>query len=183
VSNQRRSIVIDGKVTSILLEAAFWNYLDAQAERAALSWAEYVRLVVQEIGPVANRAAAIKEFLLQRAIGIDQDHGTAKQANVILRWEIAYAGSSSTVQVTRQALVSMGRSARCDVIVDDKECSRLHAVAFKVDNAWWLVDLESKNGVWIGKGRVLRCRLKSGQWFTMGESRIRLLEPTRGARD
>src|SRR6185436_5834154 len=55
-------------------------------------------------------------------------------------------------QPTRSFLIQgdaktvIGRDLDCDIVLDDDRVSRRHAHLIFVDGAWWLADLDSKNG-------------------------------------
>lgn len=175
MSSNRRSIVIDGRVTSILLEPAFWRYLDEIARDRGCSWSRYVRQVLHELGDVPNRAAAIKQYLLQRALHENSPASEKLSKAISVRWEWR-SGGHKGVFSSEQTLVTIGRVATCDIVLDDDECSRVHAALFRAAGSWWVTDLDSKNGVWIKGERIQSHRLGPRNWVEMGKSRIRLAD-------
>lgn len=75
---------------------------------------------------------------------------------------------------------TFGRQHPCTVIlVDDPEVSRVHAQLSWRDGGWWLEDLGSSNGTFVGEfAQSLRIsgavRLSAGQIFRVGRARFRL---------
>ena len=62
----------------------------------------------------------------------------------------------------------IGRAAdRSDVVLDDGQVSRAHAVIKRTPNGYNLVDLDSANGVWFGDERVKERILSDGDIFTI----------------
>lgn len=57
----------------------------------------------------------------------------------------------------------LGRSkTNADVVLDDSNVSRQHAAIERAGDAWYIVDLGSTNGIYIGGVRVTRQRLEDG---------------------
>jgi pSer/pThr/pTyr-binding forkhead associated (FHA) protein len=51
-------------------------------------------------------------------------------------------------------VVTIGRSKKCTLVLDDKKVSREHAKLEKTDGVWTITDLGSGNGTKINGGRV-----------------------------
>jgi hypothetical protein len=68
--------------------------------------------------------------------------------------------------------VVMGRSKDADVRIDDPNVSRRHAELQQEGATWWVVDLDSTNGVEVGGRRVKRLKLEDGMSFTIGSTEI-----------
>ncbi len=68
---------------------------------------------------------------------------------------VCLSGSKCGVEyeLSRTATV-IGRSAECDIMVDDQFASRRHAEILRMEDAYQLHDLQSKNGVLIDGKRV-----------------------------
>ena len=73
----------------------------------------------------------------------------------------------------------MGRSRKCDVLLEDGLVSRNHAVFEVVDDQLYLSDLSSRNGTFLNQdpieGRLL---LKHGDKVRVGRSEFLFLDPT-----
>src|ERR1700733_14374728 len=75
----------------------------------------------------------------------------------------------------------IGRSEECEVCINNEFVSRSH-VRISIENGeWWLCDLNSSNGVFLGDQRVLRVALKEGLRIRLGvrgpEVSLRVISP------
>src|SRR4051812_46279349 len=68
--------------------------------------------------------------------------------------------------------VLLGRSRECDIQVEDANVSRRHAELRQEGSTYWIVDLDSTNGVEVNGERVKRARLSPGDSFTVGSTEI-----------
>ena len=66
----------------------------------------------------------------------------------------------------------IGRSKDADVQVADPNVSRRHAELRQEGAAYWIVDLDSTNGVEVKGKRVKRLKLEDGTRFTVGSTEI-----------
>ncbi len=91
------------------------------------------------------------------------------------RTEVIDVGGSNGV-------ATIGRVAGCSICIpDDPEASRQHAKLSRRDGAWWLEDLGSANGTFIGEFAQSRkisaaTKLLPGQIFRVGLIRFKLEE-------
>jgi hypothetical protein len=67
----------------------------------------------------------------------------------------------------------VGRSQRCDYVLEDPNVSRRHFELELRDGDWYLVDLESTNGVRVNGRRVARSQLSPGDEIVVGSSSLR----------
>jgi hypothetical protein len=76
-------------------------------------------------------------------------------------------------------LVGLGRAdargaerqdGRLALKLTDARVSTKHAHLVHDGDAWWLEDLDSKNGTFLGGKRVTRERLSNGDWFQLGHT-------------
>jgi pSer/pThr/pTyr-binding forkhead associated (FHA) protein len=74
-------------------------------------------------------------------------------------------------EVTKRRVV-IGRSKDADVQVADPNVSRRHAELRQEGATYWLVDLDSTNGVEVNGRRVKRLKLEDGTRFTIGSTDI-----------
>jgi hypothetical protein len=102
--------------------------------------------------PQATEAASPVELGIQREIAV-------------LTWE----GKRHEVAKRR---VVIGRSKDADVQVTDPNVSRRHAELRQEGATFWLVDLDSTNGVEVRGKRVKRLKLEDGTRFTIGSTEI-----------
>ena len=68
--------------------------------------------------------------------------------------------------------VVLGRSRECDIQVEDPNVSRRHAELRQEGSAYWIVDLDSTNGVEVNGRRITRAKLDSGDVVTVGSTDI-----------
>jgi hypothetical protein len=68
--------------------------------------------------------------------------------------------------------VLLGRSRECDIQVEDPNVSRRHAELRQEGPSYWIVDLDSTNGIEVNGKRVKRAKLEPGDMFTVGSTEI-----------
>ena len=77
------------------------------------------------------------------------------------------AGSSFNIEKA----VSLGRSIEADITIADNRISRKHILISYKDDAWYLEDLDSSNGTWLGGERVTKAfELENLQHVRIGTS-------------
>jgi len=57
-------------------------------------------------------------------------------------------------RITLTAKIIIGRSSQCDVVIDDMLVSREHAEIQQIKSAFYIKDLESRNGTFVNDTRV-----------------------------
>jgi Protein of unknown function (DUF3662)/FHA domain len=102
--------------------------------------------------PQATEAASPAELGVEREVAV-------------LSWD----GQSKRVGKRR---VLLGRSRECDVQVEDPNVSRRHAELRQEGSTYWIVDLDSTNGVEVNGRRVKRAKLEPGDVFTVGSTDV-----------
>jgi Protein of unknown function (DUF3662)/FHA domain len=83
----------------------------------------------------------------------------------VLTWD------EQTKRVDKRRIL-LGRSRECDIQVEDPNVSRRHAELRQEGASYWIVDLESTNGIEVNGRRVKRAKLDSGDSFTVGSTEI-----------
>src|SRR5581483_11027440 len=82
------------------------------------------------------------------------------------------ANADSMVEITRQR-ITIGRSARNDLCLEDPFASRLHAEVRKKGDSFWLSDLGSANGTLLNDARMTApALLRDGDVIRIGETEI-----------
>ncbi|UFU06643.1 FHA domain-containing protein FhaB/FipA [Ruania halotolerans] len=61
--------------------------------------------------------------------------------------------NGTTLQLSSTAVL-IGRAPGCTLILDDDYCSGRHARIFPGEGQWWVEDLGSRNGTYLGSTRV-----------------------------
>jgi hypothetical protein len=74
-------------------------------------------------------------------------------------------------EITKRRIV-IGRSKECDVQLADPNVSRQHAEVRQEGTAYWLIDLDSTNGVEVNGKRMKRAKLEDGDKITVGSSEL-----------
>src|SRR5713226_3163115 len=72
-----------------------------------------------------------------------------------------------------QPAVAIGRSPQCDVVVSDPEVSRRHAEIVRVEDSYFLQDLQSSNWTQVNGTAIGRARLSTGDELALGPARFR----------
>jgi hypothetical protein len=75
--------------------------------------------------------------------------------------------------VLDQPRAVVGRSRRCDFVVEDPNMSRRHFEVQRRGPEWFVVDLESTNGIAVNGRKVSTARLEAGDEILAGTSRMR----------
>ena len=83
---------------------------------------------------------------------------------------------SLTVNGTKHELdegtATIGRSKDCDIQVPDPNVSRKHAEIRQEGAAYWIVDLDSTNGMEVNGRRQKRAKLRQGDRITLGSTEL-----------
>jgi hypothetical protein len=74
-------------------------------------------------------------------------------------------------EVTKRKTL-IGRSKECDVRIEDAAASRRHAELRQEGTAYWIIDLDSTNGLEVNGLRTQRAKLDHGDKITIGSTEI-----------
>src|SRR5947208_13956545 len=75
----------------------------------------------------------------------------------------------------------IGRSKDCDIQVPDPNISRQHAEVRQEGAAYWIVDLDSTNGMEVNGRRQKRAKLRQGDRITLGSTDLVFKRETEAA--
>jgi hypothetical protein len=89
----------------------------------------------------------------------------------VLRKTAVLTVAGARHELTKRRMV-IGRSKDCDIKVEDPNVSRRHAEIQQEGATYWVVDLDSTNGVETKGKRVKRLKLDDGTRFTVGSTEI-----------
>ena len=95
----------------------------------------------------------------------EDESGDAESGVAVLSWD----GQSRRIEGQRAVL---GRSRDCEIQIEDANVSRRHAELRREDDGFWIVDLDSTNGVEVDGRRVKRAKLDPGDTFTVGSTTV-----------
>ena len=96
----------------------------------------------------------------------------ASPVDLGIQKEVAVLSWSGQRHEISKRKVVIGRSKDADVRIDDPNVSRRHAELQQEGATWWVVDLDSTNGVEVQGRRVKRLKLEDGTRFTIGSTEI-----------
>jgi len=71
--------------------------------------------------------------------------------------------------------ITLGRSKKADIYLDDQKLSRIHAKITRVGMGYRLIDLNSRNGTYVNGMRILEHPLSSFDQIEIGYSKIKFL--------
>ncbi|SRR6266516_499639 len=74
-------------------------------------------------------------------------------------------------EVDKKKIV-LGRSRDCDIQLADPNVSRRHAELRQEGSTYWIIDLDSTNGLEVNGKRVKRAKLADGDTFTVGSTDV-----------
>lgn len=80
------------------------------------------------------------------------------------------AGSRYRLVETEKNL--LGRDWDCRVVLNDPQCSRVHAAIFMEEGDWWIRDNDSSNGTYVNGQRINEARLVEGNKLRLGSSQF-----------
>jgi hypothetical protein len=84
---------------------------------------------------------------------------------VSLRWD----GEKRRLDKRRMVI---GRSKECDIQLADSNVSRRHAELRQEGASYWIVDLDSTNGLEVNGRRLKRAKLEDGDRLTLGSTEL-----------
>ncbi len=64
----------------------------------------------------------------------------------------------------------MGRDWECRIVLNDPQCSRVHAEIYHEDDGWWIRDNKSSNGTYVNGQSTVEARLVEGTQIKVGAS-------------
>jgi hypothetical protein len=126
-----------------------------------------------------NRRAALDEPPAQAVSGatmiykpIQQPTQAASVEDLPVERELAVLSWDGKTKRVDRRVVVLGRSRECDIQIEDANVSRRHAELRQEGTAYWIVDLDSTNGIEVNGRRVKRAKLEPGDSFTIGETDV-----------
>jgi pSer/pThr/pTyr-binding forkhead associated (FHA) protein len=91
--------------------------------------------------------------------GADEDYPTVKALSGALK------GNHYRLQVDEYCI---GRDPASDIVIEDREVSRRHAMIMRKAGEYVLCDLDSTNGVYVNNLKLEKAILKHGDVFQIG---------------
>jgi hypothetical protein len=87
------------------------------------------------------------------------------------RETVALSWDGTRIEVTKRRVL-IGRSKECDVQLADPNVSRRHAELRQEGATYWIVDLQSTNGIEVNGRREERAKLENGDRITLGSTEL-----------
>jgi hypothetical protein len=87
---------------------------------------------------------------------------------------LALASLRGAAWLPRGERVLLGRGARCDVVLASGNVSREHAVLLWRSGAWWIEDLDSRNGTFLDGRRVTLRRIAHGDVLVLADTPVKI---------
>ena len=106
------------------------------------------------------------------AAAVPQATEAASPVDLGIQKEVAILSWDGKRHEIAKRRVVIGRSKDADIQVTDPNVSRRHAELRQEGATYWLVDLDSTNGVEVNGKRVKRLKLEDGTRFTIGGTEI-----------
>ena len=78
-------------------------------------------------------------------------HDTLGISPVTVSWQ---SEGQTTQQIETSQPIVIGRDTGCDIVVLNPHVSRSHAVIWAHNSAWYVTDLKSANGTWLGGSSI-----------------------------
>ena len=122
-----------------------------------------------EAAPVAEPGATM---LYKPAEPVLQPTEAASAVELGVQREVAVLTWDGRRHEVAKQRVVIGRSKDADVQVSDPNVSRRHAELRQEGTTYWIVDLDSTNGVEVQGKRVKRLKVEDGTRFTIGSTEI-----------
>ena len=114
--------------------------------------------------PAAQGATMVYKAVAAEPAAADGDSQVLRETAVL-----TFDGSRHELSERR---VVIGRSKDCDIKLEDPNVSRRHAEIRQEGATYWVVDLDSTNGVESKGKRVKRLKLEDGTRFTVGSTEM-----------
>ena len=77
-------------------------------------------------------------------------------------------------RIALTAPFTLGRKDSCDLVIPDRKSSGEHARIERQGDRWIITDLNSGNGLFIGKNRVSKHKLVDGDIVVIGDTGLRM---------
>ena len=123
-------------------------------------------------GPPTDAAPGATMIYKPEAAPVPQPTEAASPVDLGVQREVAVLSWSGGRREIDAGRAVIGRSKDADIQVTDPNVSRRHAELRQEGATYWLVDLDSTNGIEVGGKRLKRVKLEDGMRFTIGSTEI-----------
>ncbi|HEY8704090.1 MAG TPA: DUF3662 and FHA domain-containing protein [Gaiellaceae bacterium] len=126
----------------------------------------------------ASQAEPGATMVYKPSAGVPQATEAASPVDLGIEREIAVLSWDGQRHEIEERRAVLGRSKDADLQVADPNASRRHAELRQEGATYWLIDLDSTNGVEVKGKRVKRIKLEDGTRFTIGSTEITFTRET-----
>jgi len=142
----------------------------ARIESAELRDGDLIKIGNYELGFHVRKAPLVAAWpapaVFQSATAASSGAPTMSAGNVPCLLD---AGGNS-FPVHASAMTRLGRALDNDIVVNHASVSRYHASIQSRDGGFELVDLNSRNGTWVGDRKITEARLSTGDSIRLGDA-------------
>ena len=125
--------------------------------------------------PLFERAQESSDGHFEGALALKQESTAVEHHSVVAKLLFVEGPKAGTEVPLQGYEMTLGRSKKADVFIDDDKLSRKHAKITRVGTGYRLIDLESRNGTYVNGIRVLEHPLNSFDVIELGRSKIKFL--------
>jgi len=93
-------------------------------------------------------------------------HDTLGISPVTVSWQ---SEGQTTQQIETSQPIVIGRDTGCDIVVLNPHVSRSHAVIWAHNSAWYVTDLKSANGTWLGGSSIQESVLRDNDVLSLDQ--------------
>jgi transcriptional regulator with GAF, ATPase, and Fis domain len=80
------------------------------------------------------------------------------------------ASAGARFELLRDQVNQLGRDWECRIVLNDPQCSRIHAEVVRNEEGWWIRDNGSSNGTFVNGQTINEARLMDGTEVRVGNS-------------
>lgn len=93
-------------------------------------------------------------------------HDTLGISPITVSWQ---SEGEATQKVETSQPIVIGRDTGCDIVVLNPHVSRSHAVIWAHNSAWYVTDLKSANGTWLGGSSIQESVLRDNDVLSLDQ--------------
>lgn len=86
----------------------------------------------------------------------------------LLMSSAAATATTAHFELSDQSENLLGRDWNCQIVLNDPQCSRIHASIYKNDEGWWVTDRNSSNGTYVNNQLIDTAQLIDGCEIRIG---------------
>lgn len=150
----------------LLLLLWFFIWMTVRALRKDVRVAAQTSTSASQVSPGAASTSAAPDVGAQASIS-----GRAPSRITVISGPLT--GTYLVLQGYKE--VTIGRSQHCTLVLEDDFASGSHSRLFVNGGHWYVEDLDSRNGTWIGSQRIDQPeRLFAGMEIRIGQTHVRM---------